>query len=93
MDPLLVTLLVIEERQQGCECVGDGGGAEVVLKYLEHLETPIVVGGASVREEKPGRAILQSHLELPLPELTGKGIARISHQRQVPAGRGEARAM
>ncbi len=52
MDPLLVTLLVIEERQQGSERVGDGGGAEVVLKYLEHLETPILVGGASVLEEK-----------------------------------------
>jgi hypothetical protein len=74
VDPLLVTLLVVEERQQGSECVGDGGGAEVVLKDLKHFETPIVVSGASVLKEKPGRAILQSCPELPLPELTGKGI-------------------
>jgi hypothetical protein len=74
VDPLLVTLLVVEERQQGSERVGDGGGAEFVLEYLEHLETPIAVGGASVLEKKPGRAILQSRLELPFSELTGKGI-------------------
>ncbi len=83
MDPLLVTLLVVKERQQGSECVGDGGGVEVVLEYLEHLETPIVVGGASVREEKPGRAILQSHLELPLPELTGKAIHRVHDEGSI----------
>ncbi len=74
VDPLLVTLLVVEERQQGSEHVGDGGGVEVALKDLKHLETPIVVGGASALEEKPGRAILQSRLELPLPELNGEGI-------------------
>ncbi len=74
MDPLLVTLLVVEERQQGSERVGDGGGAEVVLEVLKHLKTPIVVCGASVLEEKPGGAILHSRPELPLPELTGEGI-------------------
>ncbi len=38
VDPLFVTLPVIEERQQGGEGVGNGGGAEVVLNDLKHLE-------------------------------------------------------
>ncbi len=92
VDPLLVTLLVVEERQQGSERVGDGGGAEVVLEYLEHLETPIVVGGASVLKEKPGGAILQSRPELPLPELTGKGIHRVCDEGGIQAASGKARA-
>ncbi len=34
VDPLLITLHVIEEGQQGGEGVGDGGGVEVIFKDL-----------------------------------------------------------
>ena len=58
MDPLLVTVPVIEERQQGGEGVGNEGGAEVVFKDLKHLETFVVESGTRVLKEKPGGAIL-----------------------------------
>ena len=77
MDPLLVTLPVIEERQQGGEGVGNGGGAEVFFKDLKHLETLVVESGPRVTKEKPGGAVLQGRTELTLPELAGKRIRRI----------------
>ena len=77
VDPLLVTLPVIEERQQGGEGVGNGGGPEVVLEDLEHLETLVLESRTSVLKEKPGRAALQGRTELTLPELAGKHIRRI----------------
>ncbi len=77
MDPLLVTLPVIEEGQQSGEGVGNGGGAEVVLEDLKHLKTLVIVSGASVVKEKPGEAVLQGHPDLTLPEQAGKGVRRI----------------
>jgi hypothetical protein len=92
VDPLLVTLPVIEERQQGGEGVGNGGGPEVVLEDLEHLKTLVVESRTSVLKEKPGGAILQGRMELTLPELAGKRIRRIRDKGTVRACSGKPRA-
>ncbi len=76
VDTLFVTLPVIEERQQGGEGVGNGGGAEVVLEDLKHLETLVVESGTRVLKEKPGGAILQGRTELTLPELARPSVRR-----------------
>ncbi len=77
VDPLLITLSVVEEGQQGGECVGNGRGAEVVFKDLKHLEAPVKVSRTSVLKEKPGGAVFQNRPDLTLPELAGKSIRRI----------------
>jgi len=92
MDPLLVTLPVIEERQQGGEGVGNGGGAEVVFEDLRHLETLVVESGPHVLKEKPGGAVLQGRTELTLPELAGKRICRICDEGTIRACCGKPRA-
>jgi hypothetical protein len=89
VDPLLVTLPVIEERQQGGEGVGNGGGAEVILEDLEHLETLVIEIRTSGLKEKPGRAILQGRPELTLPELAGKRIRRIRDKGTIQACHGK----
>jgi hypothetical protein len=92
MDPLLVTLPVIEERQQGGEGVGNGRGAEVVLEDLEHLETLVVERSPRVLKEKPGGAVLQGRTELTLPKLAGKRIHRIRGKGTIRTGGGKSRA-
>ncbi len=93
LDPLLVTLPVIEERQQGGEGVGNGGGAEVVFEDLTHLETLVVESGPRVLKEKPGGAVLQGSTELTLPELAGKRICRIRDKGTIQACGGRPRAV
>jgi hypothetical protein len=92
VDPLLVTLPVIEERQQGGEGVGNGGGAEVVLEDLKHLESLIKESRTRVLKEKPGGAVLQGRTELTLPELAGKRIRRIRDKGTIRACCGKPRA-
>jgi hypothetical protein len=77
---------------QGGEGVGNGGGAEVVLEDLKHLETLVVESGTRVLKEKPGGAILQGHTELTLPELAGKRIQRIRDEGTVRVCGGKPRA-
>jgi hypothetical protein len=92
MDPLLVTLLVIEERQQGGEGVGNGGWAEVFFEDLEHFKPLVVERGPRVTKKKPGGAVLQGSTELTLPELAGKRIDGIREEGTIRACRGEPRA-
>jgi hypothetical protein len=92
VDPLFVTLPVIEERQQGGESVGNGRGAEVVLEDLEHLETLVVERRPRVLKEKPGGAVLQGRTELTLPKLAGKRIHRIRDKGTIRTGGGKSRA-
>ncbi len=80
VDPLRITLPVVEEGQQGGESVGDGRGAEVVFKDLKHLEALVKVSRTSVLKEKPCRAVFQSRPDLTLPELAGKSIGRIGDE-------------
>jgi hypothetical protein len=92
VDPLFVTLPVIEERHQGGECVGNRGGAKVVLEDLKHLKTLVVESRTHVLKEKPGGAVLQGRTELTLPELTGKRIHRIRDKGTIRACGGKPRA-
>jgi hypothetical protein len=92
VDPLLVTLPVIEERQQGGEGVRNGGRTEVVLENLKHLKTLIKESRTRVLKEKPGGAILQGRTELTLPELAGKRICRIRDEGTIRACCGKPRA-
>jgi hypothetical protein len=77
MNPLRITLPVVEEGQQGGESVGDGREVEVVFKDLKHLKALVKVSRTSVLKEKPGGAIFQRSPDLTLPESAGKSIGRI----------------
>ncbi len=77
MDPLLVTLPVIEERQQGGEGVGNGRGAEVVLEDLEHLETFAIKCPSRILEEETSWPILNGRPKLTLPKLAGQSVPSV----------------
>ncbi len=83
VDPLHITLPVIEEGQQGGESVRDGRGAEVVFKDLKHLEALVKVSRTCVLKEKLSGAVFQSGPDLTLPVLAGESIGRIRDEGSV----------
>ncbi len=83
VDPLCITLPVVEEGQQGGESVRDGRGTEVVFKDLKHLEALVKVSRTRVLKEKPGGAVFQSGPDLTLPELAGESIGRIRDEGSI----------
>ncbi len=94
MDPLGITLFVVEEREQSGEGVGDGSGVVVVFEDLKHLETLVVICRTRILEEKSGvPAVLQTRPDLTLPELAGKGIGGVSDESRVGTGSGETGAV
>ncbi len=83
VDPLRITLPVVEEGQQGGESVGDGRGMEVAFKDWKHLNALVKVSRTGFLKEKPGGAVFQSSPDLTLPELAGKSIGRIHDEGSV----------
>jgi hypothetical protein len=83
VDPLRITLPVVEEGQQGGESVRDGRGAEVFVKDLNHLKALVKVSRTRVLKEKLGGAVFQSGPDLTLPVLASESIGRIRDEGSV----------
>jgi len=93
MNPLGITLFVVEKGEQSGERVGDGRWEVVVFKDLKHFKTLIKIGCTGILKKEPGvPTVLQSSPDLALPELAGEGVLRVRNKGGVGAGSGIAGA-